>query len=90
MRKLCMEKAEVHFNNHIIMIGFGCIGQALLHLLIDKLNIKPSRITMITSDNTSIHVAQKIGMNFQVKTILHRLESSTEKRMAIFRKRGCS
>ncbi|PWY55404.1 homospermidine synthase [Legionella qingyii] len=64
-----MEKAKAHFNNHIIMIGFGCIGQALLPLLINNLNIKPSQITVITSDDTSVHVAQKFGINFQGKTI---------------------
>ncbi|HHT0592926.1 TPA: saccharopine dehydrogenase C-terminal domain-containing protein [Legionella anisa] len=64
-----MEKAKDHYKNQFIMIGFGCIGRALLPLLIDKLNIKPSRITVITNGEESIGIAHQFGINFQVKTI---------------------
>ncbi|STY30409.1 homospermidine synthase [Legionella wadsworthii] len=63
-----MEKANV-FNNQMIIIGFGCIGQALLPLLMNQLNIQPAQITIITDGEESMHLAQEFGVNFLIQRI---------------------
>ena len=51
------------------MIGFGSIGRALLPLLFQQLDIKPSQITIIAADNSGKDVAQEYGISLQIKTI---------------------
>lgn len=57
------------FNQKIIMLGFGCIGQALLPLLIDRLTISPSQIFIITDEDSSISLANKFSVHFLVEKI---------------------
>lgn len=57
------------FKNNIIMLGFGSIGRALLPLLFNRMDVKPSQITIIADRNSSIEVAQEFGVSFQVQTI---------------------
>ncbi|KTD11933.1 homospermidine synthase [Legionella gratiana] len=57
------------FNKKIILLGFGCIGQALLPLLVNRLNILPSQILIITDDDSSISLANKFAINFFIQKI---------------------
>ncbi|QMT59783.1 saccharopine dehydrogenase C-terminal domain-containing protein [Legionella sp. PC997] len=57
------------FENKIIILGFGCIGQALLPLLIGKLYIPSSQITIITNEDSAILIAKKFSINVIVHAI---------------------
>ena len=60
---------KMMFQHQIIMIGFGSIGRALLPLLFQNLDIRPSQITIIAADNTGLDIAEHFGITLQIKTI---------------------
>jgi homospermidine synthase len=60
---------KVPFRNRIVMIGFGSIGQAILPLLLEHLELDPSKITIITSENDGKEVAKHYNLNFKVASI---------------------
>lgn len=53
------------FNNKIILIGFGSIGQAVMPLLIKELGVSSEQIVVITADNAGEDVAE--AFNLEVK-----------------------
>ncbi|WP_454780714.1 saccharopine dehydrogenase C-terminal domain-containing protein [Legionella sp. WA2022007384] len=57
------------FENKIIILGFGCIGQALLPLLTSKLGIPSSNISIITNENSSILIAKEFSVNIFIHNI---------------------
>ncbi|KTD60446.1 homospermidine synthase [Legionella santicrucis] len=57
------------FNKKIILLGFGCIGQAILPLLVNRLNISPSQILIITDEDFAISLANKCAVNFFIQKI---------------------
>lgn len=61
-------KKEI-FNKKIILLGFGCIGQAILPILINRLNSSPSQILIITDENSGISLAKKYAVNFFIQKI---------------------
>lgn len=65
------------FENKIIVLGFGCIGQALLPFLVTKLNIPSSKIIIITAEDSSIHIAKK----FLVKIIIQKINKNNYKNL---------
>lgn len=60
---------EEIFNKKIIMLGFGCIGQALLPLLVTHLNIPPSQILIITDDDSAVSLANKFSVTIFIQKI---------------------
>jgi homospermidine synthase len=52
-----------------LLIGFGAVGQALLTLLIQALEVKPSRITAWAADLDGAAVAQNIGITLELKPL---------------------
>lgn len=44
------------------MVGFGCIGQGVLPLLLRHIEMKPEQITIITADESGLAVAQEYGV----------------------------
>ncbi len=57
------------FKNQIIMIGFGSIGQTILPLLFQHLNIKPSQISIVSKNNVNPTLIEQFGVNFRVGNI---------------------
>lgn len=57
------------FNKKIILLGFGCIGQAILPLLVNRLNISPAQILIITDEDFAISLAHKFAVNFFIQKI---------------------
>lgn len=53
----------------IILLGFGCIGQAILPLLIHRLNSSPSQILIITDEDSAISLANKFAVNIIIQKI---------------------
>jgi homospermidine synthase len=48
----------------ILLVGFGCIGQAILPLLFRHLDIKPHQISIVTKNEDGKHIAQAYGVDF--------------------------
>jgi homospermidine synthase len=53
----------------LIIVGFGSIGQALLRLLLQHLEIRPEQIRIISADESGRDIARQFGVEF----ILHML-----------------
>ncbi|ETO93503.1 homospermidine synthase [Legionella oakridgensis] len=64
-----VNKKKIRFNNRILIIGFGSIGQALLPLLFKHLEIHPEQITILTKDEEGLTITQEFGISLQLTTI---------------------
>ncbi|MGB8363287.1 MAG: homospermidine synthase [Rhizomicrobium sp.] len=58
------DKKYVTFNNRILMIGFGSIGEGVLPLILRHIDVKPKQITIITADERGHDEAKKYGIEF--------------------------
>ncbi|MDT8364500.1 MAG: saccharopine dehydrogenase C-terminal domain-containing protein [Nitrosomonas sp.] len=59
-------KKFVKFENKIVFIGFGCVGQGVLPLLLRHIDISPSQIHIITADTTGQIQAEKAHVSFSI------------------------
>ena len=59
-------KKDVDFNNRLVMLGCGFIGQGLLPLIFRHININPEQISIITADERGKDVADYYGVSFAV------------------------
>jgi homospermidine synthase len=57
------------FQNNIIIIGFGSIGQSVLPLIFRHIDIEPSNITIINASENGRDIAEKFGVKFIVKEL---------------------
>lgn len=55
---------KVAFNNHIVIVGFGAMGQALLPLLFKHIETKSSQITIVTDTEQGRDIAIKYSIDF--------------------------
>src|SRR5581483_6049881 len=46
------------------MVGFGCVGQGVLPLLLRHIEIQPEQILIITADDEGIAVATEYGVRY--------------------------
>jgi homospermidine synthase len=79
-----MEKvlAKVFYENQIIIVGFGSIGQALLPLLFKHLDLKPSQIVIFSKDKDGEQLAQERGIEFNCISITSdNMKSTLEPRL---------
>jgi homospermidine synthase len=65
-----MPTPKMAFSNKIVMIGFGSIGKALLPILFQNIDIKPSQITIISNRDDGLQLAKQYGIQLIVKAIL--------------------
>jgi homospermidine synthase len=59
------------FQGRLLMIGFGCIGQGVLPLLLRHIDMPPSRIQVIAADDAGAEMAQAHGVALQVLALTH-------------------
>ncbi len=64
------ERAYIEFPGHIVLIGFGSIGQGVLPLILRHIAIPPERITIVTADDAGRAEAQRYRVKL-VKEPLH-------------------
>lgn len=57
---------KLAFHQHIVMVGFGAMGKALLPLLLRHLDLKPAQFTLITNDDENKEIALEYGLDFRV------------------------
>ncbi|HEY1796932.1 MAG TPA: saccharopine dehydrogenase C-terminal domain-containing protein [Stellaceae bacterium] len=55
---------RIAFSGHLVIIGFGSIGQGVLPLLLRHLDIKPGQISIITAEERGREVAAEYGISF--------------------------
>ena len=59
------------FHGRLVMIGFGCIGQGVLPLLLRHIDMPPSRIQVIAADGAGAGLAKALGVALQVLPLTH-------------------
>lgn len=60
---------KILFKNRFVLLGFGCVGQALMPLIFEKFDIKPSQVTIIADEGARVEVAQQYGVSFKLQQI---------------------
>ena len=58
------EKKYAGLSGHIVIVGFGSIGQGVLPLLLRHLDVRPERITIVTAEPRGHDVAAEYGVGF--------------------------
>jgi homospermidine synthase len=54
----------VEFPGHIVIVGFGSIGQGVLPLILRHIGISPERIAIVTADDVGRDEAARYGVKF--------------------------
>jgi len=57
------------FDGRLVIIGFGTIGQGVLPLILRHIDIKPSRITIVTAEDWGGEEAADYGIRFVVEPL---------------------
>lgn len=62
-----MEKsdAKIEFNRNIVLVGFGCIGQAIIPLLFRHLTIFPNQLNIIATDKVDNALTKEYQLSVQ-------------------------
>ena len=55
---------HAYFRGKLVMVGFGCIGQAILPLLLRHIDIRPDQIAVIASNGKGASMARACGIHF--------------------------
>ena len=63
------EIKHAHFPGNLVMVGFGCIGKAMLPLLLRHLEIGPQQIKIIAADRNGTAIAREFGVAFMQHTL---------------------
>ena len=67
---LSMEKTAYNkygrLHGKLIIVGFGSIGQALLRLLFQHLEIRPEQVRIISADESGRDIARQFGVEFML------------------------
>ncbi len=64
------ERTYIEFPGHVVLIGFGSIGQGVLPLILRHIGIAPERITIVTADDAGRAEAERYGVK-RVQEPLH-------------------
>jgi homospermidine synthase len=59
-----LSRKHAAFTGHLVIVGFGSVGQGVLPLLLRHLRIDPNQITIITADPRGHDVAAEYGIRF--------------------------
>lgn len=60
----------VDFPGRVVIVGFGCIGQGLLPLILRHIKVTPQAITIVAADRQGRQVAAEYGVNLLSKPLL--------------------
>jgi len=61
-----MSTGRCGFGGRLVMVGFGCIGQGVLPLLLRHVDLQPSQMLILTADESGLDVAQAHGVASRV------------------------
>lgn len=63
------EIKHAHFPGKLVMVGFGCIGQATLPLLFRHLELQPQQIRIVAANEEGAAIAYESGVAFARQTL---------------------
>ncbi|MHB9102492.1 MAG: saccharopine dehydrogenase NADP-binding domain-containing protein [Sulfuricella sp.] len=63
------EIKHARFPGKLVMVGFGCIGQAMLPLLFRHLDIRPQQIRIVAANEGNAAIAREYGVAFTQHTL---------------------
>ena len=55
---------ELKFDRRILIVGFGCVGQGVLPLLLRHIELRPDQISILTADDDGRGIAREYGVSF--------------------------
>ncbi|VVU95514.1 Saccharopine dehydrogenase NADP binding domain [seawater metagenome] len=61
-----LKKKYVDFDKKIVIIGFGCVAQGLLPLILKHINIPTENIVIITADNLGVKLANEYNISYNI------------------------
>ncbi len=65
-----LTRQQTQFHGRLVCVGFGSIGQGVLPLILRHIGaLLPSRITIVTADDTGRAVAEEFGVRFVVQPL---------------------
>ena len=59
----------VAFRRRLLLLGFGCIGQGVLPLLLRHIALRPKQVLVITPHPTDRALAERYGVSFMTSEI---------------------
>ena len=59
-----LDQKHARFAGHLVIVGFGSIGQGVLPLLLRHLDIRPVQIAIVTAEPRGHQVAAEYGVAF--------------------------
>ena len=62
-------RAELDFPGRLLILGFGCIGQAVLPLLLRHIGLLPRQVTVLSASDEGAAIARDHGVNLRVATV---------------------
>lgn len=62
---------EHRFEGRLVMVGFGCVGQGALPLLLRHIQMQPDQITLLSSSDAGADVARQHGVILRVVALTH-------------------
>jgi homospermidine synthase len=62
-------RKELRFTGRLVMVGFGCIGQGVLPLLLRHIDMGPDQITLISADTDGADIARAYGVNARLHVL---------------------
>ena len=60
---------HVRVPGKLLMVGFGCIGQAVLPLLLRHLEVRPDQIAIVAASAAGEEIAREFGVDFERLTL---------------------
>lgn len=62
-------RKEATFDGRLVMVGFGCIGQGVLPLLLRHIEIAPQQILIIEPDASGLDIANEYGVQLRTEEL---------------------
>lgn len=59
-----LEVDKIQFSGKLVMVGFGCVGQAMLPLLLRHFTLHPRQIRIVAADDEGADIAHAAGASF--------------------------
>ena len=64
-----VDNAYLIFQQRLVMVGFGSIGEGVLPLILRHIDIRPEQITIITAEPRGREEAEEYGVRFIVRPL---------------------
>jgi len=69
--QIMSDTKHISFPGHLVIVGFGSIGQGVLPLLLRHIEIRPEQITIITAEARGKEIAMGYGIRFVEMELNH-------------------